>query len=133
MPGVCFYDDRQFVLCWRDPQVYIAVLSYQTLAQTCTFTVLSTGRSTGVRLFAAAMFVLWPVGFLYYAVTFIRIKLVKQRRANPIQDRERTGGFTRWVDWPPPVGERAMKQRSRHFTSGFVAQHGALFEARVPT
>ena len=114
-----------FATTWPRLEIYILVLSYQTIAQTCTFTVLSDGRGTGVRLFAAAIFLLWPVGFLYFAATFIRIRVLKQRRACPVVDRNRTGGFLRWVDWPPPVGEHVMaKHRHKTYTSGFVAQHG---------
>ena len=92
---------------------------------------LSPGRSTAVRLFAGIIFVAWPVGFLIYTTNFLRIKVRHQHRADLIKDKDRTGNYWRWVDMPPPVGAELQARRDKlrhHFHSGFVSQHGALFE-----
>ena len=51
-------------------------------------------------------------------------------RAALVRDVERTGGYLRWVDMPPGACVHHYEQNNvqRHFTSGFVAKYGPLFE-----
>ena len=109
-------------------EIMLAVLMFQTIAQTCTFTIIAPGSERYARMFAGLVFLCGPIAFLAWAVDVIGVKLNGQKRGALIRDAERTGGYLRWVDNPPMAAHKHYRRNNvqRHFQSGFVAKYGPL-------
>ena len=115
---------------WPRIEIVLGVMMYQCLSQSATFVVLSPARSMATRAFAAFFFAIVLVGAIVWSANFVRVKVLRQRRAALVRSPARTGGFLRWEDMPPGDLSKLQEQRGGHhrFSSGFVSQFGPLFE-----
>ena len=68
---------------------YILMFASMTVSRQCA-TVFSDDRASIFRIiFAAMMFVSWPLGFLWYTFTVLRRKVVHEQRATLVCDQHR--------------------------------------------
>ena len=120
---------RKFVHTSPRFELFVVALAFQGVAESTSATFANEQCGTLWRGVAAAVFLAYPVGFLYYVHTAVSKKVRHEHRAALVREN----GYNRWRDQPPMHAAHGLGARGGRYYSGFVDAYGYLFEARSPS